>query len=122
MGVGLAVGTAVGVEVGAGAGLGFGVRAGVGSTTGPGPPMHSQPLTSMNVQGGWQTGTPIGRLTGAELTGAEEVASEMAMAVLSASIPGMMSTREIVPRQRADPGAPRRRGAPRERDRGSQRG
>jgi hypothetical protein len=38
----------------------------------------------------------------------------MAMAVLSARMPGMISTRDIVPRQRVNPGAPRRCGTPRE--------
>jgi hypothetical protein len=99
---------AAGLAAEAGPTAGVAALAGVGSITGPGPPMHSQPLTIMNVHGGLQAGMPAGRLTGPD-----EAPSAMATAVLSAKIPGMMSTRDIVPLQRPEPGAPRRCGTPR---------
>jgi hypothetical protein len=112
VGAGLAVGAVpaadAGLPVVAGLTAGVPAVAGVGSTTGPGPPMHSQPLMIMNVHGGLQAGTPAGRFTGPD-----EAPSAMATAVLSAKIPGMMSTRDIVPRQRHGTGAPRRCGTPR---------
>jgi hypothetical protein len=53
VGDGLAVGAGLEV-IAVGAGLAVGARfcAGDGRITGPGPPMHSQPLMDMNVQGG----------------------------------------------------------------------
>jgi hypothetical protein len=106
---GLAVGAGLaGLAVDVGLTAGVAAGAGAGSTTGPGPPTHSQPLMIMNVHGGLQAGTSAGRLTGPD-----EAPSAMATAVLSAKIPGMMSTRDIVPRQRHETGAPRRGGPPR---------